>query len=295
MQIKGIHMEISHPEKILFGNSGITKLQLAEYYAFVYPYMKIHIDGRPISMERFPNGIYKGGFYQKEAADYFPSYIKRVRVPLKTQPTKQFITIDNPQTLIFLANQANIPVHAWLSRRGRLTKPDLLVWDFDPNDRDFEKVRECAFLAKALLRKYKIDPFLKLTGSNGVHLVVPILPNQIFEKVKSFALHVAEILVQNRPDLMTLEMSKSERGDKVFVDYLRNSYAATAVAPYSVRPRENAPVAMPITWKELESNKIKADSFNIGNALKRIKAKGDIWKDFFKKPLDLRSITILPE
>jgi bifunctional non-homologous end joining protein LigD len=283
-------MDISHPDKILFGESGITKKQLAEYYTEVYPYMKIHVAGRPISMERFPNGIHKPGFYQKEAADYFPDYIKRVRVPLKTQPPKQFITIENVETLIFLANQANIPIHTWLSRRGSLKKPDILIWDFDPTDDDFEKVRECAFLAKEILAGFKLEPFLKLTGSSGVHLAVPITPSQEFEEVKRFARFVAEKLAMQRSDLMTLEMTKADRDNKVFVDYLRNSYAATAAAPYSVRPRENAPVAMPITWTELKNKNIRAGTFTIGNALKRIRQKGELWIDFYKKPVDLKSI-----
>jgi bifunctional non-homologous end joining protein LigD len=282
--------EISHPLKVLFGASGITKMQLAEYYASMYKYMKQHIESRPISMERFPNGILEAGFYQKEAADYFPDYVHRIKVPLKSKIVKQFISIENPETLTFLVNQANISIHTWLSREGSLTKPDMIIWDLDPNDGDFEKVRECAIIAKEILKKYKIEPFLKTSGSEGVHIAVPIIPDQKFEKTKDFALHVAELMVSAKPDLMTLEMHKDDRGSKVFVDYLRNAYSATAAAPYSVRPKEGAPVAMPVTWEALKLKKVKADTFNINNSLERIRKSGDLWAEFFKKPVDLKSL-----
>ncbi|MGZ5243851.1 MAG: non-homologous end-joining DNA ligase [Bacteroidia bacterium] len=286
-------VEISSPDKILFPKSGITKLQLAEYYALVSGYILPHLYNRPISMQRFPNGIAKPGFYQKERSENFPDFVKPVRVKLKTEGSKTYILVNNTKTLVFLANQSNIPIHTWLSQKGNINKPNVIIWDLDPNDSDFEKVREGAFLMRDFFKETaNIEPFIKTTGSRGLHIVIPIKPENTFLKVRKLAKKLADELAHKHPKLFTTVMLKKDRGKKVFVDYLRNGFAQTAVSPYSVRPKEGAPVAMPIYWKQLEGNDLNAQHYTIENALAHLKKHGDIWKDMYKKPYKLEDLHI---
>lgn len=286
-------VEISSPDKILFPKTGITKRQLAEYYAAVSEYILPHLHNRPISMQRFPNGIAKPGFYQKERSDYFPAFVKPVRVKLKNEGSKTYVLVHNTETLVYLANQSNIPIHTWLSRKGNINKPDLVIWDLDPTDASFEKVREGAFLMRDFFKEsFKIEPYLKTTGSRGLHIVIPIKPENSFTTVRKLAKQIADDFAAKHPKLFTTEMLKKERGKKVFVDYLRNSFAQTAVAPYAVRPKEGAPVAMPIHWKQLGDKDFDSQHYNIGNALDHLKKTGDIWKDLYKKPIDLSDLHI---
>lgn len=269
-------VELSHPDKVLFPESGITKQDIADYYEAVANYMLPHLKDRPISMQRFPNGIDHQGFYQKEAPDYFPDYIKRAKVKLKNGESKEYVMVNNAETLTYLTNIGCIPIHTWLSKKGKLNNPDMLVWDFDPSDKDFEKVREAAFIAREFFNKADIEPFLKTTGSRGLHIIIPIKPDTGFTQVRALARKISAKLAKQHPDLMTTETLKDERGHRVFVDYLRNGFAQTAVAPYSVRPKEGAPVAAPISWEELEDKKLDAQTFTIHNTPARLKKKGDL-------------------
>ncbi len=286
-------VEISNPDKILFPKSGITKLHLAQYYVEVAEYMLPHLHNRPISMQRFPNGIAKPGFYQKERSEHFPKFVKPVRVKLKTEGSKTYVLVHNEQTLAFLANQGNIPIHIWLSQKGNINKPNKIIWDLDPTDADFEKVREGAFLLRDFFKECAgIEPFIKTTGSRGLHIVIPIKAENSFTKVRNTAKKLADALAKKHPELFTTEMLKKERGKNVFVDYLRNGFAQTAVAPYSVRPKEGAPVAMPIHWEQLENNEFNSQSYTIKNAIKHLEKTGDIWKDMYSKPYDLKDLHI---
>lgn len=290
-EIAGV--EITHPDKILFPKSGITKLQLAAYYVAVADYMLPHLENRPISMQRFPNGIGKPGFYQKERTEHAPKFVKPVRVKLKTEGSKTYVLVHNEQTLAYLANQSNIPIHTWLSRKGNINKPDVVIWDLDPTDNDFEKVREGAFLLRDFFKECAgIEPFLKTTGSRGLHIVIPIKPENSFLKVRQTAKKLADELAKKHPKLLTTEMLKASRGKKVFVDYLRNGFAQTAVAPYSVRAKEGATVSMPIHWKQIEDKKFDSQHYNIQNALTHLKKTGDIWKNIYTKPYKLEDLHI---
>lgn len=283
-------VKLSHPEKVLFPESGITKQDIADYYEQVAPYMLRHLEDRPISMQRFPSGIDHQGFYQKEAPDYFPDYVKRAKVKLKNGESKEYVMVNNTETLLYLTNIASIPVHTWLSKKGKLNNPDMMVWDFDPSDKDFEKVREAAFIAREFFNAADIEPFLKTTGSRGLHIIIPIKPDEGFNQVRKLARKISARLAKQHPELLTVETLKDERGKKVFVDYLRNGFAQTAVAPYSVRPKEGAPVATPITWEELKDKKLHAQSFTIQNILPRLKKKGDLFEDLHKHAYSFKAL-----
>jgi bifunctional non-homologous end joining protein LigD len=288
----GTHeVEVSHEGKVFFPESGITKGDLIDYYAKVAGTILPHLEGRPISMERYPDGITGESFYQKEVPEYFPPWIHRVTIPSHHGGGSQLqVVCDTPATLVYLADLGCITPHTWLSREVSLTRPDRMVLDLDPPGTDFAPVRAVAFLARDLLEEVGLHPRVMTTGSRGVHLVVPIIPSLEFGRVRTFAESVAGILAERHPDLITDEIRKEKRGERVFIDALRNAYGATAVPPYAVRARPGAPVATPITWEELEDTGIHSRSFTIRNIFDRLGRKGDLWKGFHEQGQSLEEV-----
>jgi len=286
MVTEGQNIEISNPDKVLFPESGLTKKQLVDYYALAGPFMLPYLKDRPVAMQRYPEGITGQSFFQKEIPAYFPEYIERVTVKGSTG-TKDYAMINNLPSLIYIANQASILLHPWQSRKTSLHNPDQVIWDFDPSVEGFEKIRAGARLIKDFLDELGLPPRIKLTGSKGVHIIIPVEPKHGYEFIKNFSRGVAEIMVAKAPDIFTMEMRKNKRDGLIFLDYLRNGYGNTAVAPYSVRAIENAPVAAPITWKELDDKKIHPQYFTIKKMKARFKAVGDVWEGFYDKPFNL--------
>lgn len=281
-------IEVSNLDKVLFAKPKITKGDLIEYYrkiaAIMLPYMK----DRPLVMQRFPNGIDKEGFYQKDAGEYFPDWIELIKVKKKEGGNVHHVVVNSPETLIYLANQAVIVFHLWLSKIAKLANPDRVIFDLDPSGKNFEDIRISALDLKKLLDKLRLVSFVMTTGSRGLHIVIPIKPELDFDEVRDFAYDVASVLVQQDPDHRTLEIRKDKRKGKVFIDYLRNSFAATGVSPYSVRARPGAPVATPLDWKEVSKKSLRPDMFTIKNIFKRLSGKGDPWKTMQKKAQSLK-------
>lgn len=268
-------VEISKPDKILFPRPGITKADLAAYYERVAEYMLPHVAGRPISMERFPDGIEKGGFFHKDVPEHFPDWIERVEVGKKGGTVTHAITC-NADTLVYLANQACITPHVWLSRADALEQPDRLVFDLDPSADDFAAVRSVARDLGDVLRELGLTPFAMTTGSRGLHVLVPLRPKDGFDEVRAFARDVARALCERRDDV-TMEARKAKRGGRILLDTMRNGYAQTAVPPYAVRARPQAPVAAPLDWDELSDSKLRPDRWTIKNIFRRLVRVGDPW------------------
>ena len=271
-------VKLSNPRKVLFPAAGLTKADLIDYYRRVAPVMLPHLAGRPLSFERYPEGIAAEGFMQKNASDYFPSWIRRVRLA-KQDGVVDHVVAEDPAALIYLANQACITFHVWLSRTDRVDHPDRMVLDLDPSDDDFAKVKRAAREARALLEELGLAPFLQVTGSRGLHIWVPLDRSADFDQVRAFASGVAERLVARRPGELTTAQRKAKRGDRVFVDVARNAYAQTAVAPYSVRARAQAPIATPIEWAELEDAKLGPQRYTVRNIFRRLARKRDPWAE----------------
>jgi len=281
-------VEITHPDKILFGKSGLTKLDLINYYQVVAPIMMPYVDDRPISMQRFPNGIADEGFYQKDASDYFPKWVTRIPIAKTEGGAVDYVVIDKPATLIYLANQNCITPHVWLSKKDNLNKPDRMIFDLDPAEKlPFSATQDVAQKLKIVLDDLGLPTFCMLTGSRGAHIIVPLKRTQSFDETRKFAHDVATLLAQTFPKLITVNVHKTKRGNRVFIDWLRNGFGSTAVAPYAVRARENAPIAMPVTWKELLAPKMISQKYTIKNADKRINKVGDIWHDMQKSAVSL--------
>jgi bifunctional non-homologous end joining protein LigD len=272
--------QTSNEDKVLFPG-GYTKGDLIEYYEAVADVMLPHVKDRPLTLVRFPNGVSKPGFFQKSVPDFYPAWIKTVTLK-KEDGRISHVCANNRATLAYLANQAAVELHTQLARAGSIRTPDLLVFDLDPSGDDFEIVRETAFWLYELLRKLGLHPYVKTTGSRGVHVATPLRGAADFDEVKEFARHVAEYLVSQHPDELTIELRKAKRKDRLFIDVLRNAYSQTAVAPYSVRAKPGAPVAVPLEWDELKDPDMGPQSFDIKSTIRRIETTGDPWKDMHR-------------
>jgi bifunctional non-homologous end joining protein LigD len=277
-EIEGRRVKLSNLEKILFPAAGMTKADLVGYYERVAPVMLPHLAGRPLSLARFPDGIDAEGFMQKNASDYFPGWIRRARLA-KQDGEVEHVVADSAATLVYLANQACVTLHVGLSRIDGIDRPDRMVIDLDPSDDDFAKVRRAARDARALLEEIGLVPFLQTTGSRGLHLWVPLDRAADFDEVRAFAGRIAEVLEARRPRELTTAQRKAKRGDRVLLDVARNAYAQTAVAPYSVRARPQAPVATPLEWAELDGPKLEPQRYTIRNLFRRLARKGDPWAE----------------
>lgn len=279
---------ITHPNKMIFPQGKILKKEVIDYYQRIAPTMLPHMKNRPISMQRFVDGITGEGFYQKEAGAYFPDWIERVSIKKQEGGIVHHVVVNNEASLVYLANQLSLVFHTWLSTTKNLHKPDRMIFDLDPSGKDFNQVRRTALDLKALLEDLELQPFVMTTGSRGLHVVVPLKPELDFDVVRDFAHDAAKLLVVHDPKTRTLEMRKTKRTTKIFIDYLRNGFTATGVTPYSLRARPGAPVATPLEWAEVSKKTLKPDQFTIKNIFKRLARKGDPWKDINDHAVSLK-------
>src|SRR6267142_5047198 len=205
---------ISNPEKVIFPDDGITKGEMVEYYRRIAPHMLPHLRGRPIAMERYPDGIDQPGFFQKAAASYYPDWIRTVTVR-KVGGTVRHVVCNNAATLVYIANLACVTPHIWLSRAPAVDYPDQLVFDLDPSGDSFEPVKTTAQAFKQLLDQLGVPAYLKTTGSRGLHVAVPLRPDARFEAVRAVAQQLAEVVVRQAPGERTLELRKQLRRGRV--------------------------------------------------------------------------------
>jgi bifunctional non-homologous end joining protein LigD len=269
-------VEISKPDKVLYPDDRITKLDVARYYDAVADVMLPHVAGRPVNMERFPDGIGGFSFYEKKVPSHFPDWVHTVEVDTADGPQRQVVIADR-RTLVYLAQQACLTPHTWLCTERSLGRPDQLIFDLDPSAEDLAAVRRATRMVGELLDDLGLTTFLKTTGSRGYHVLVPLRPRLSFDEVRAFARACADHLVAKAPDLLTVEQRKAKRGDRVFVDTFRNGYGQTAVPAYSLRARPGAPVSTPITWDEL--SRIAPSQHTITSVRRRLARRGDPWAD----------------
>ena len=267
-------VEIKRPSKELF--PGITKLDVAEYYAAVAPAMVPHVKDRPLNLDRFPDGVTKRGLFTQAAPEHFPDWVARATVPKKGGTVTHAVAND-ARTLVYLAGQAVIALHAWTSRRDRIDRPDRLIIDFDPQVEDFAAIRRAAQQAGELYRECGLEPFAMVTGSRGIHVVAPLRRTQTHEQVAEVARAMARVLVGRDPDHLTNEFRIAKRGDRIYVDAGRARYGHTGVAAYSLRGKPGAPVATPLRWDELDEDALRPDGFTLRDVPERLARGGDPW------------------
>lgn len=272
--------DLSNPDKTLFptewDNDPVTKADLVGYYRKAADVMLPHLRERALVMVRYPDGIAGEGFFQKQVPDYFPSWIRRVELP-KRDGHVAHVVCDDAATLAYVAGQACITPHTWLSRVDLPDQPDRIIFDLDPSRPGFEVVCAAAVGLRERLEGMDMVPFVQTTGSRGLHVVVPLERGPDFDTVRSFARAVAHQLAGDDPELFTVEQRKAKRGDRVYIDIMRNAYGQSAVAPYAVRSLPGAPVATPLDWSEVTSTKLSPQRYNIHNLFRRLGQRDDPW------------------
>ena len=288
IRVGGRDVKITRPEKVLFPDDGITKQDLVDYYRRVARWILPQLRERPLTLERFPDGIRGPRIIQKSAAPYFPRWIKTVSVA-KAGGSLRHVVCDDEATLAYLANLACITPHIWLSRIDKREYPDQMVFDLDPSGASFAPVVETAKAARNLLEQLGLPVYVKTTGSRGLHVVVPLKRQEDFDSVRGFARQVAELLVNQSPNERTLEQRKDKRGERVFLDINRDAYAQTIAPAYAVRPRPGAPVSMPLDWRELDDKALRPDGITIRNIFERLEKLKDPWKDFRARAASLKT------
>jgi bifunctional non-homologous end joining protein LigD len=280
ISVSGISVDLSHTAKVFFSDPEITKGDLVGYYRDMADRMLPYLRDRPLVMSRYPDGITGQRIFQKKVPDYFPAWVTRTEVKKQGGSLLQ-VVCDKPATLVYLANQACVEMHAFLSRIGSLERPDQLVFDLDPpDDKHFAEVRRLALELRELLEgELGLTAFVKTTGGRGLHVHVPLAGRDDFDTARGFVRQVSEVLAAREPDRLTIQQRREGRGDRVYSDIMRNSYAQTVAAPYSVRARPGAPVATPLAWDELDDPDLTPLRFTLRTVGKRLDRLGtsDPW------------------
>ena len=286
VEIAGIRL--THPDRVLYPDQGITKLELARYYEQVAGWMLPHVEGRPLTLVRCPSGHKKQCFYQRHVTESLGDPIRSIAVK-EGRSTVSYVAVDSPPGLIALAQMGVLEIHTWGSRQDHLEQPDRLTFDLDPDPAlSWKRVKEAAQALRERLSDLGLHSFVKTTGGKGLHVVVPIAPRQNWDVVKAFARKVAESFAEGAPELYLATMSKAKRKGKIFIDYLRNARTATAISAYSTRARASAPVSVPLTWDELATD-VREDHFTIRNVPQRLaRLRRDPWEGYEKLRAPLR-------
>lgn len=281
-------LELSNESKRLFPLSGLSKGDLISYYQRIADHMLPFIKNRPVTMHRFPDGIDKEGFYQKDIGDDVPSFLVTQPVERSDGSVLTYPVINNVASLVYIANLACITPHIWQSRIDKLNYPDRIIFDLDPaKGVSFSEIAWTAVQLKQALEAHKLHPFVMTTGSRGVHVVVPIRRSYLFDEVRNFANQVGQGLVEQYPKKLTMNIRKEKRGQRIFIDTLRNSWSATAVVPYAVRALPGAPIATPISWQELVHKDMSPQKYTMKNIFRRISRGKDPWHDMHKMVMSL--------
>jgi len=270
---------LTHPERFLYAQQGVTKRELALYYKAIADWILPQVENRPLTLLRCPEGYGKECFYQRHTRDIVHGAIHSISIR-HGKASAAYLYIDSLSGLIALVQMGVLEIHTWGSRKDRLERPDRLIFDLDPDPSlPWRRLKEAAETLRSLLSDLGLTAFVKTTGGKGLHIVVPIAPKQDWEFAKDFSKSVAERMVKIAPDQYIATMSKARRAGKIFIDYLRNARTATAVCAYSPRARSGAPVSMPIHWRELTED--VRTNFTVRNAPEHLARRAqDPWADY---------------
>lgn len=287
--VAGRTVDVSNVDKVLFPEDGITKGELVDYYQRVAEHMVPHLEGYPLALHRFPDGIEADGFFQKDVSDSFPEWIDRVELERERGGTVTHVVCNDAAALVYLADQAVITPHRLLGPADQPRRPREIVVDLDPPGDDPELVRHAARLLRELLDEANLPGFVKATGSKGVHVHIPLDGRAPFDEARPFARKLAHTLAARDPERLTVEQRKDQRRDRLFVDWLRNSYGQHAAAPYAVRPLPGAPVAAPLTWDEATRSGFQPRRYTIRNLFRRLGQTSDPWAGLRRRARSLHA------
>ncbi|HEX4907561.1 MAG TPA: non-homologous end-joining DNA ligase [Actinomycetes bacterium] len=277
LQVGGRTVQVSSVDKPFFPDAGLKKGDLLAYYRDVAETMLPYLAGRPLNLQRFPNGVNGKGFWQQGASEHFPDWIRTVTVERRGRGgTVDHVVCDDAATIVYQANLSTVTFHAWTSTVEHLARPDLVIIDLDPDpDQGLEVVRAAARSVKAACEEVGLASFIQTSGSRGYHVVMPLQPGPDVEVVRDFAAELALLVAARDPDRLSVEWRKAKRDGRLLLDTARMGYAQTLVAPYSVRPKPEAPVATPIEWSEL--GRVEPRTYTVANLRRRLARKPDPW------------------
>ncbi len=274
-------VRLTHPDRVIYPDQGLTKLDLARYFVSVADRLLPHLRDRPLSLVRCTSGAAGDCFYQKHLGPGFPKSIERVEIEEKEGGTGLYGVAGSAAAVVALVQMGVLEIHTWGARRDRLERPDRLVFDLDPDaGLPWERVVEAARELRGRLDELGLRGFLKTTGGKGLHVVVPLVRRHSWDEVHDFTSALADDLVLRRPEAYVATAAKEKRRGKIFLDVLRNTRGATAVAPYSTRAKSGAPVSTPIAWDELSAD-LRSDRYTVANLPARLAAlERDPWEDY---------------
>ena len=291
LEVGGRQVEVTHPDRVVFPDVGLTKGDVVEYYRRVADRLVPHVAEHPVVMRRYPEGIDGGGFFQKQVPDHFPDWIQTVTLEKVEGGKTTYALCDDAATLAYIANQGTIELHTLLGPADHPRRPDRLILDLDPSTEDRESVVEGARLIRELFEEMGVTGFPSSTGSRGIHVLVLLDRSGEFDQSRAVARRLAEIVASRDPDTFTVAHSKAGRGDRLFVDSLRNGYGQHAIAPFSVRARPEAPVAVPLTWTEATSASFDPHAVTVRNLWDRLESQDtDPWKGMGRHVYSLSSL-----
>jgi bifunctional non-homologous end joining protein LigD len=280
-------VEFTNLDKILYPDIGITKARVIEYYIRAAPKMLSVLTNRPIVLTRFPNGINKGGFYEKDAPIGTPRWVKTFSRFSQTANRKiDYIICDDVDTLVWLANLATIEIHMTLSKVDSFETPDFVVFDLDPTpNAEFNDVVEVANLLKGELDSMGLTSYVKTSGKKGLHILLPVVQEYTFKRIRSFVQRVGE-RIRGQTSLVVTERSEAKKAGKVYIDYVQNSHGRTMICPYSLRATQNATVSTPLEWSEVKKG-LNPEKFNL---FSMAEIAGNPWEDIMEKTQKLEGI-----
>ncbi|MEV6232301.1 non-homologous end-joining DNA ligase [Saccharopolyspora shandongensis] len=279
VEVEGRRIELSNPDKVLYPDDGYRKRDVVEYFRSVAAVLVAHARGKPMTLRRFPDGIGSAGFFQKEASNHFPDWVRVAAVPQRGAPgAVHHVVVDDAATLLYLAGQACLEFHIGLSTVDDLDLPVLAVLDLDPPDGvELSELRDVVRLGCERFRDAGLSPHVQATGGRGFHIAAPLRGDRGFDEVRAAIRELAEAMARDEPDRLTVEQRKDKRGDRIFLDTNRNAYGQTMIAPYSLRARPGAPAATPLDLDEL--GRVTPQSYGLANMARRLAQKDDPWAD----------------
>jgi DNA ligase D-like protein (predicted ligase)/DNA ligase D-like protein (predicted polymerase)/DNA ligase D-like protein (predicted 3'-phosphoesterase) len=277
VSVEDHRLKLTNLQKVLYPSAKITKAEIIKYYLNIASVMLPHIQGRPLTLLRYPDGINDKHFFQKDAPKGKPDWIDFET--LGESEENDYLIADEQAALVWLANLASLEIHQMSSRRPHFEQPDYMAFDLDPPEKtDFERITNLAFNLKKHIENYGYHPFVKTSGGKGLHIVMPLEPQGNMEAVFEAAKELAQVYVEEHQDETTLNFKKKARKGRIFIDVLRNRKHQIMISPYSLRGSPGAPVSMPLRWEEL-SDIEGSGQFNLKNAIDKIKDDGDAWQD----------------
>lgn len=292
VKISNHEVKLTNLDKVLWPEDGFTKGDLINYYIDISPFLLPHLANRPFVMSRYPNGIEKEYFYQKDCPDYAPDWIQTF--PIYTENKDKdvyYIICNNLETLVWLANQACIEMHPWLAKINNINCPNIAVFDLDPMPPlGFHDALEIAPFVKQALKEFGLEGYPKISGSTGVHVYVPLKQVYTYQQIKEFVHYICRFINKVYPQKTTMERLIENRTGKIYLDYLQNTSGKTMACHYSVRPHKGAPVSTPLTWDEVEKGNVSPEKFNIKTVLERVKETGDLYKELLSKAQSLDKV-----